>query len=183
MEKMFKDYIESSALGFTARTTDGDFYYRRNQKPNGEPYYEYLLVYVDDVLAISHDPNAIMEKIGMRFEIKNDEWGPPTRYLGADVEKFTLPDGSTAWSLLSNSYVAAAVQTVRDLLAEDGRDLKGGKRLHKGSLPSNYQPELDVTDECDPEHVSRYQQLIGILRWAVELGRIDIHIEVTLMSQ
>ena len=96
MEKMFKDYIESSALGSTASTTDGDFYYRRNQKSNGEPYYEYLLVYVDDVLAISHDPNAIMEKIGMRFEIKNDEWGPPTRYLGADVEKFTLPDGSTA---------------------------------------------------------------------------------------
>ena len=72
---------------------------------------------------------------------------------------------------------------VRDLLAEDGRDLKTKKRPHKGPLPPRYKPELDVTDECDAEHHSRYQQLIGILRWAIELGRIDIQIEVALMSQ
>ena len=83
----------------------------------------------------------------------------------------------------SHSYVLAAVQTVRDLLAEDGRDLKTGKRPHKGPLLPGYKPELDVTDECDAEHHSRYQQLIGILRWAIELGRIDIQIEVALMSQ
>jgi len=27
-----------------------------NQTENGEAYYEYILVYNDDVLAISHDP-------------------------------------------------------------------------------------------------------------------------------
>ena len=162
---------------------DSDIYYRRNRKPNGEYYYELLLVYVDDVLAISHDPGTIMEMIGHRFEIKNDEWGPPTRYLGANVEQFQLPDGSMAWSLLSTDYVKAAVETVKRLLWEDGRELKTGKRSHKGPLPPDYKPELDVTDECNGEHVSRYQQLIGILRWAVELGRIDIQIEVALMSQ
>ena len=31
--------------------------------------------------------------------------------------------------------------------------------------------------------MSRFQQLIGILRWAVELERIDVQIEVALMSQ
>ena len=31
--------------------------------------------------------------------------------------------------------------------------------------------------------VSRYQQLIGILRWACELGRLDILTEVAMMSQ
>ena len=40
-----------------------------------------------------------------------------------------------------------------------------------------------MTDECNAEHVSRYQQLIGILRWAVELGRIDIQMEMAVMSQ
>ena len=124
-----------------------------------------------------------MEMIGKRFEIKNDEYGPPKQYLGADVELFQLPDGSTAWSLLSTSYVRAAVDTIKRLLAEDGRDLKSGKRPHKGPLPPGYKPELDVTDECCAEHVSRYQQLIGILRWAVELGRVDIHVEVAIMSQ
>ena len=30
---------------------------------------------------------------------------------------------------------------------------------------------------------SRFQQLIGILRWAIELGRIDIQVKVAIMSQ
>jgi len=33
-----------------------------------------------------------------------------------------------------------------------------------------------------PEIVTRYQGLIGILRWAVELGRIDIFVEVSMLS-
>ena len=38
-------------------------------------------------------------------------------------------------------------------------------------------------DECDAEHVSRFHKLVGILRWAVYLGRFDIQIEVVLLSQ
>jgi hypothetical protein len=48
---------------------------------------------------------------------------------------------------------------------------------------SSYRPELDTTDECDDKGASRYSQLIGVLRWAVELGRIDIYTEVALLSQ
>jgi hypothetical protein len=49
---------------------------------------------------------------------------------------------------------------------------------------SGYRPELeDVTDELDSELSSRYSQLIGILRWMVELGRIDIYHEVSVLSQ
>jgi hypothetical protein len=43
----------------------------------------------------------------------------------------------------------------------------------------------DRRTELDPELASRcYMQLIGgILRWAVETGRIDIYLEVSLLSQ
>ena len=115
-------------------------------------------------------------------EIKNNEYGPPTIYLGAGISKVKAGDHES-WSMESKQYVKAAVQTVKDLLAEDGRELKGGKRSHKGPLPPSYQPELDATHECDEEHASRFRQLIGILRWAIELGRFDIMIEVSLMSQ
>ena len=47
----------------------------------------------------------------------------------------------------------------------------------------NYRPEIDGTAECDPKQHTYYQNLIGILRWAVELGRIDIHFEVSVLSQ
>jgi hypothetical protein len=31
--------------------------------------------------------------------------------------------------------------------------------------------------------ISRYRQLIGILRWSVEIGRLDIYLETALLSQ
>ncbi len=110
-------------------------YYRLQSKTYRELYYKLLLVYVDDVLAINHDTDDIMQKIGMRFEIKNDEYGLPKMYLGANVEKFQIPGGSTSWSLLRTSYVTSAIETVRTLLDEDRRNLKSGRRPHKGPLP------------------------------------------------
>ena len=65
---MFKDFIISH-LGFAPTVMDPDVYIRRNINKKGGAYYELLLVYVDDVLAISHDPGAIMKAIGERFEI------------------------------------------------------------------------------------------------------------------
>jgi hypothetical protein len=50
-------------------------------------------------------------------------------------------------------------------------------------LPSGYKPELDVSDELDAEMTSRFLQLIGIARWAVEIGRLDMYLEVSLLSQ
>ena len=200
---MFSTFIQEK-LGFTPTRIDPDVYLRKSFKVKldadasgtsngvgpstsssaGEAYYEYLLVYVDDVLAVSQQPKQIMEDIGKEFEIKNNDYGPPSIYLGAGVSQFTIPGGEAkCWSMESQKYVKSAIQTVEDLLAEDGRELKGGKRSHAGPLPTNYQPELDATRECDDEHASRFRQVIGILRWAIELGRIDILIEVSLLSQ
>jgi hypothetical protein len=67
------------------------------------------------------------------------------------------------------------------MLAEEGRALKS---TAKTPFPrTNYRPEIDTSDECDDEQGSRYSQLIGVLRWAVELGRLDIYTEVALLSQ
>ena len=49
-------------------------------------------------------------------------------------------------------------------------------------LSTNYRPELEVINELNPEIASYYQSLIGILRWMVELGRVDICCEVSMMS-
>ena len=42
---------------------------------------------------------------------------------------------------------------------------------------------MDVTPPLDEEGTNRFQQLIGILRWSIELGRIDILTEVSYLSQ
>ena len=49
-------------------------------------------------------------------------------------------------------------------------------------LGSNYRSELDFTPKLQVKDAAYYQSLIGMLRWMVELGRVDIYCEVSLMS-
>jgi hypothetical protein len=179
---MFSEFV-INVMGFKPTRADADVYMQRNLHNGGTPYYEYLLVYVDDVLVISHAPEELMKQIGSKFEIKNGKYGPPTSYLGAGISKVQLSNGKERWSLDSKKYVKAAIDIVRGLPAEDGRELKTSKSKHEGPMPLNYEPELDSTPHCDEEHASRYRQIIGILRWAIKLGRIDILTEVLLLSQ
>ena len=49
-------------------------------------------------------------------------------------------------------------------------------------MRTSYRPELDVTPELIPFLAAFYMSLIGILRWMVEIGRIDICLEVSMLS-
>ena len=49
-------------------------------------------------------------------------------------------------------------------------------------MQTSYWPELDVSRELTPLLSSYYMSLIGILMWIVELGRVDICLEVSMMS-
>ena len=55
-------------------------------------------------------------------------------------------------------------------------------RKTNSPLPGNYHPEYNKTPECGPRNARLYASLIGILRWLVELGRIDITCKVSMMS-
>ena len=41
-----------------------------------------------------------------------------------------------------------------------------------------YVPELDISPELEQEAASYFQTVIGVLRWMIELGGIDIITEV-----
>jgi hypothetical protein len=171
-------------MGFVPTIADPDVYRRSNAKENGFKYYEYMLVYVDDVLIVSHNPTVHLESIQARYELNPTSIGPPTRYLGADVRKVTRPGDPTGreyWAFSANTYVKNAVRNVKLLLQADGRNMKTTAKSPFSN--TTYRPETDTTDECDEDGASRYSQLIGVLRWAVELGRIDIYTEVSLLSQ
>ena len=49
-------------------------------------------------------------------------------------------------------------------------------------LTSNYRPDIDITEELGEDEASYYHSLIGVLRWIVELGRVDICCEVSMVS-
>jgi hypothetical protein len=77
--------------------------------------------------------------------------------------------------------VQSLVQNIKEYLAA----LPGyQKLLKKTSVPfvGGGKPELDEIPELDPIRAILYQSQIGILHWCVELGRIDIITEVSMLS-
>ena len=48
-------------------------------------------------------------------------------------------------------------------------------------MSTSYHPSEDVKKELNVEVVQFYQELIGILQWAVENGRVDLLLEVSLL--
>ena len=49
-------------------------------------------------------------------------------------------------------------------------------------MSSDYRPKLDTTAELDTNDITIFEELIGNLRWATEIGRVDILHEVFFLS-
>ena len=47
----------------------------------------------------------------------------------------------------------------------------------------SYLPYLDATEELEPDDIQFSQELIGMLRWAIEIGRVDVLLETSILSQ
>ena len=154
---------------------------------NGFKYYAYILVYVEDILIIDKTPLSFMEMIKGKFTVKPESIIEPTSYLGADLSKVHFEDRSFAWLMGSANYVGKVVKNVKKALERDGfefnRKLSDIRYSPKQPYTTaSYCPEMDTSALCNDKQVTFYQNLIGILRWIVELGRIDIAYEVSKLS-
>jgi len=166
-------------LGYVPSKADPDVYLRPAIKSDGFKYYEYVLCYVDDVLCISDNPMATMEGIQKKFKLKDDKIEPPDMYLGAGLTKMHNESNLECWAMSSDQYCAAAVANVTESLNKKGLRLPSKCVT---PLANGYRPEVDVTPELKADGLQYYQELIGVLRWAIEIGRLDILLEVSLMS-
>lgn len=169
------------SMDYRPSYADPDVWMRPAVRPDGREHYEYILTYVDDILCISHEPMQSMILIKNKFKLKGDKIEPPTDYLGAILEPMETDRGSTCWSQSSDKYVAAAVANVETFLRKKGKTLPGKKQCHS-PFDSNYRPELDISPELATEGHRYFQELIGVLRWACEISRLDILLEVALLS-
>lgn len=165
-------------MGFTSSVADPDVWLRPAVKADGEEYYEYIVCYVDDVLSISVDPRALMQEIQRDFKFKKDKIEPPSIYLGARLERKKL-NGNDVWTMCSKDYIKLAINNIEQRLKEKRLKLPG-KALTP--MENNYSPELDMSPELDSENITFYQEIIGMLRWAIEIGRVDINTEISLLS-
>ena len=88
-------------IGFKSSPADPNVWLRPGIKDDGSEYYEYMLMYVDDVLAISTNAKQLLRSLeGDTVSYKNGKVEPPEMYLGATLKKKTL-DGIAMWTITS----------------------------------------------------------------------------------
>jgi len=142
-------------LGFLSTHGDPDVYIRAAVKPAGEEYYEYLMVYVDDLLCVSHDLSSIMNEFAELYCLKEGSVGPPSHYLGADIAKTHTATGVLCWAMGSHSDFTNAIRIVNGYIQDSGREFrKSGCPFHT----VNYHPELDDSPMLEPQDIARYQE-------------------------
>ena len=100
--------------------------------------------------------------------------------LGLSLLMMINEKNNVCYATSSDIYCQASVKHVEAVLAKDNIRLP-----IKCLCPftNGYLLEMDVTQELKYDNVQYYQKLIGILRWAVEIGCIYILLEVSLLSQ
>ena len=85
-------------IGFVPTRADPDVWRRPATKEDGFEYYEYVLCYVDDILAISHKAKDVLKAVKAVFKLKDDRIEPPDMYLGATLSTME-DDGVQGWCM------------------------------------------------------------------------------------
>jgi hypothetical protein len=167
------------SMGFTSSLADPDVWLRAAVKPNNFEYYEYIIAYMNDILAVSHNPEKILLNLADFYRLKNG-YAAPTLYLGAQVKQWHFPHDSIKprWALSSEQYTKEAIKNIEQALVKENHALKKNKQ----SFSTDYYPELDDTALFNDEEMNYYQSQVSILRWMVELGSLDINVHVALLS-
>ena len=126
---------------------DPNVWMRKARKSDGIEYYEYMLLYVDDYLAISEAPKEAVVQLDKLFKMQPNSIAPPDIYLGGKVNKMRLTNMVEAWTFSSIQYVQEAVSNVDKFL----QYLDGSMLSTKINAPlsNGYRPELDSSLKLD----------------------------------
>ena len=102
----------------------------------------------------------------------------PKIYLVDQVREMIVY-GAECCYMSAENYVRAAVDNVEQNITKYNQRLP--KRC-KTPIISGYWSETDTLHELKPEGVTHNKQMFGVLRWSVEMMRVDILLETELMS-
>jgi len=153
--------------GFSPSLADPDLWYR-----DAGTCYEYICVYVDDLMAILKDPAAFCEILQVKYKFKLKGVGCPEYHLGGDFGRD--PDGTLYWG--AKTYV-------KKLLSNYERIFQGPPATFKSPMDPHDHPELDQSPFLPEDQVRIYQSLVGALQWAITLCRFDIASAVACLGR
>ena len=94
------------------------------------------------------------------------------------MSKVTLEYGVTTWSFSSSQYIQNAIKNIEIYLRKSNRKLSS---YAPSPFIIGYRPETDTSPNLCSTEASYYQSMVAALHWILELGRIDITCELSMM--
>jgi len=153
-------------MGFTPCKADPDVWMRAKHD-----HYEYVCVYVDDILHVSKNPKLFFEELKNKYNYHLKGVGPPEYHLGGDFKRDK--DGTLSWG--STTYCKKMMMHFEKIFNEIPTP-------KNAPMPEKDHPELDNSPLLDTHGIHIFQSLMGALQWAITIGRFDIHPGVTSLS-
>ena len=139
---------------------------------NKGDHYEYIAVYVDDLLIASRSPETIIEALMKKHSFKLKGTGPISFHLGCDFNR----DEEGTLCYAPKKYIEKMLDNYRRMFGT------WPKPAHS-PLMSGDHPELDTSDLLNEDDQKVYQSLIGALQWVIQIGRFDITTAVMTLSR
>jgi len=139
-----------------------DTYVWMQPKVDGTSY-QYIVVYVDDLLIAMEDLAELCKILKNKygFQLKGD--GLLMYHLGLDY----VTDDHGTLCAMPKKYIDKMDMTYKQIFNESPKKYK--TPLEKGD-----HPEIDESELMDEEGTTKYQLLIGQCQWLVTLGRVDV---------
>jgi hypothetical protein len=163
-------------IGFMLSKADADMWMKPGIKKDGTKYWQYILVHVNDGLCVMEDPTELIGTLHEApFYFKMKDVRAPKTYLGTTIDLVELNDNVNTWSMLAAGYLEKVLPAIEEKFGSLRTIYKktDRKKLFIPVLP-DYHPEMDETNLLDDDEKRLYQSYIGILRWVVKLGCIDL---------
>ena len=134
--------------------------------------YEYVAIYVDDLLIASTCTSEFLDTLKKKHNLKITGDGPLKYHLGCDYH--LSPDGTLV--ALPKKYITKILDSFHQMFP--------GETLPqvKSPLDKNDHPELDNLELAYEDLITKFMCMIGQLQCAVTLGRYDILADVMSMS-
>ena len=158
-------------IGFLPSYADTEIWMR--DKGN---YYEYIAVYVDDLIIAAKNPMEIIKELEVAGKYKFKGVGVPEYYLGGDVARRKNGNETYTTVLTAKTYIKNIVDKIERLFEIT-------LKSYHSPLEGGYHPELDNTPLLEEEEISKYRMLTGSLNWSVTIGRIDVMFAAVTMSR
>uniref|UniRef100_A0A7S2YRE1 Reverse transcriptase Ty1/copia-type domain-containing protein n=1 Tax=Entomoneis paludosa TaxID=265537 RepID=A0A7S2YRE1_9STRA len=154
---------------FTPVKCDTDVWMRKSKDKKS---YEYIAVYVDDLMIAMKDPTDFCKMLKDKYNFKLKGDGPISYHIGLNYSRDK--DGTLVQQ--PEKYIEKMVDSYEQMFGTKPKKMK--TPLEKGD-----HPEIDDSELLDEEGIKKYLTMVGQLQWLISLGRFDIFSAVVSFSR